>query len=220
MGHRAWRRAGRRRASSSCSRRSGEVSTSTGRCRRPRPARPGASSAGAGSSGLSGSHAPQSLPTRGTPPDEPQPRIVIARLMRRALVGRGTLREQAEERSRVVACAQFLGRDAAHLGQQRGGVDTIGGLVALAAIGHGREVRRVGFDEDAVERHVAGDVAQLLGLLEGQDAGERHVEPSSRPVSASSRDAGETMEHGAEGPLPHFLAQDLRRCPRRRRGRG
>ena len=75
----------RHSASSSCSRRSGEVSTST----RGRAARSAARSTRIEQRrrrflGSAGSQAPQPLPTRGTPPEEPQPRIVTVRSCRRA----------------------------------------------------------------------------------------------------------------------------------------
>ena len=77
VGDTARRRAIGTSASSSCSRRSGEVSTSTRvDAVGPLRARPAARSAAAGSSDCSGSQAPQPSAGRGTPSDEPQPRIV------------------------------------------------------------------------------------------------------------------------------------------------
>jgi hypothetical protein len=40
-----------------------------------------------------------------------------------------------------------------------------GGLVALTAMRHRREVRRVGLDQQPVERDIGGDVAQFVGFL-------------------------------------------------------
>ena len=72
-------------ASRSCSRRSGEVSTSTVVV----PASPVRSTRMEQRRrrffGLAGSQAPQPEPTRGTPPDEPQPRMVTVSVMRRAV---------------------------------------------------------------------------------------------------------------------------------------
>ena len=69
----------------------------------------------------------------------------------------------------------FLGRNAARLRQHLGGLDHISRFVALAAIRQRREIRRVGLDQDALGRQRRGDVAQVLRILERQDAGERHV---------------------------------------------
>jgi hypothetical protein len=51
-----------------------------------------------------------------------------------------------------------------------------GGFVPLAALGHGREIGGVGLDQDAVQRHVAHDGAQILGVPEGDDARQGDVE--------------------------------------------
>ena len=78
------------RAASSCSRRSGGVSTSTV----VRPCLPNRSTSSAQRRrrffGLAGSQLPQTLPTRGTPPEEPQPRMVKRMLMPASAV-RGVL---------------------------------------------------------------------------------------------------------------------------------
>ena len=55
-------------------------------------------------------------------------------------------------------------RQAADLGQRLGDVRGVGGLVGPAAHRHGREVGGVGLQQQAVERHVAHDRAQLVGL--------------------------------------------------------
>ena len=78
-------------------------------CRRARPA---ARSAGGGSSGCRDRSCPSTLPTRGTPPDEPQPRIV----KRSAHAGReppsrGALAYRRKKLS-VVARGDLGGRDA------------------------------------------------------------------------------------------------------------
>ncbi len=92
--------------------------------------------------------------------------MVAARLTRRPADAR-------EEAQRVGArrLGERLGRHAPRLRDDAGGRGDEGRLVALAAMRHGREVGRVGLDEQAVERDVAGDVAQFVGVLEGHDAG-------------------------------------------------
>jgi hypothetical protein len=44
------------------------------------------------------------------------------------------------------------------------------GLVALAAIGHRREVRTVGFDQHAIERDAPCDILEIKRILERDDA--------------------------------------------------
>ena len=75
-------------------------------------------------------------------------------------------------------------------------------------MGRRREIGRVGLDEEAVERDVARDGAQILRLLERHDAGERDHEPEAKRSLGQFTRGGETMEHGAEPPLPHFLRHD------------
>ncbi len=73
---------------------------------------------------------------------------------------------------------------------------------------HGREIWRIGLDQQPSERHVAGNGAQLLGCLEGQDAGERN-EKAHLDAELGQPTAGrETMQNGTEGPRPHFLGEN------------
>ena len=85
-----------------------------------------------------------------------------------------------EEAQRVDArrLGERLGRDSPRLGDHARGRGDEGRLVALAAMGDGREIGRVGLDQHPVERDVAGDVAQFLRLLEGHHAreGDRKAE--------------------------------------------
>ena len=50
----------------------------------------------------------------------------------------------------------------------------------------------------------------VVGLLEGQDAGERDVEAERDRAPRQLAAAGEAMQHGREGALPRFLLQDAR----------
>ena len=62
--------------------------------------------------------------------------------------------------------------EAAEFGQAgRGGGDE-GRAIAFAAVGHGREIGRIGLHEDAVGGEPAGDLAQGIGIAEGEDARE------------------------------------------------
>src|ERR1700741_1216658 len=87
--------------------------------------------------GFLGSHAPQPSAGRGTPAEEPQPRIVSVSVTRL----RGPdLREQAEEVFGRLT-GNLVKRNAARLRQHFGDLDDIGRLVALAAEFPGREIR-------------------------------------------------------------------------------
>ena len=57
-----------------------------------------------------------------------------------------------------------------------GGVGDVGRLVAPAAVRGGREVGAVGLDQQAVARGGGEDRAQIVGVAEGGDAGDREVE--------------------------------------------
>ena len=57
-----------------------------------------------------------------------------------------------------------VGGHAADLGEQRGGVRDKSGLVAFAAVRLGREVRRIGFDQEPIRRHL-GRVEKVMGAL-------------------------------------------------------
>ena len=137
--------------------------------------------------GLAGSQAPQPSAGRGTPPDEPQPRMVNVNVMRGRCRRPRHFGEQAERNSPCV-CRAISSRMTPRTSRQHlGGLDHVGRLVALAAIGPGRQIRRVGLDQNAVGRQFGGDGAQRIGFLEGQDAGERDVEPERDARAAPGR---------------------------------
>src|ERR1700733_5341512 len=71
---------------------------------------------------------------------------------------------------------ELFGRNATELGEEFTGEHSVGGLVALAAQGAGREERSVGFDEDAIGRCGAGDVLDGRGLRIGHVSGEGEIE--------------------------------------------
>ena len=77
-------------------------------------------------------------------------------------------------------------------------------LVALAAVRHGCQKRRVGFDQQAVVGDEGGDVPQLPGLRKRDDAGERDEEPQiQRPPRLVDR-AAEAVHHAAQPARPRF----------------
>ena len=100
----------------------------------------------------------------------------------------GSLEQTASVLARVAA-ASASGSMPVSLGEHARGRDDEGRLVAAAAMGHRREIGRVGLDQQAVERHVARDGAQVLRLLERHDAGKRdrrdRGRARSRPVRAT-----------------------------------
>src|SRR5262249_1521868 len=83
--------------------------------------------------------------------------------------------EEAAEVRRGGFCDGF-DRDATDLGDLLGGLDDVGGFVALAAVGNRCEVGRISLDEDAVKRALAGGGADVFRFREGHRAGERDDE--------------------------------------------
>ncbi len=56
----------------------------------------------------------------------------------------------------------------------------------------------------------AGDVAQILAVLEGQNAGEADIEAELHGFERQIAAAGEAMQDGREGALPGFFRQNAR----------
>jgi hypothetical protein len=71
-----------------------------------------------------------------------------------------------------------------------------------------REIGGVRLDEQSLRRDFSCDRPQLLGALEGQDAGERDVEPELDTHLGKARTGGEAVQDGGERALPRLLAQD------------
>ena len=140
---------------------------------------------------------------RGTPPEEPQPRMVISSLA--AHDGARDFGEQAEE---IVGGRVFevLRADALQRRERGGGVRDKGRFVALAAMRHRREIRCVGLDQQPVERHVFQNRAQFVRFLERRDAGHGDVEAKLQRGIGQALGAGEAMDQAGEGPLRHFFA--------------
>ena len=125
--------------------------------------------------GFAGSQSPHPCPTRGTPPDEPQPRMVSRSV--NATVRRPGEAWKKAERIRARRRSERLGLNPARFGDHARRGDDEGRLVAAAAMRNRRKVGRVGLDQNAVERDIARDGAQILRLLERHDAGKRDREP-------------------------------------------
>ena len=155
--------------------------------------------------GFLGSHAPQPSAGRGTPAEDPQPRIVRFSVMPQ--LSERHLAEQPEEILGGLP-RNLLQRDPARLRQHLGNLDHIGRLVALAAKFAGRQIRRVGLDHDAIGRQLGREIAQGLRFLEGQNARERNRKPQRDRLHRKFPPAGVAMQHGAKRPFGHFLLED------------
>src|SRR3954471_1650957 len=208
-------------ASRSCSRRSGDVSTST-------RVTAAASRRFTRSDvrrrrfwGLPGSHAPQPSAGRGTPPEEPQPRIVNFMVMRTQLPQRGLrkdvcadlgTRDLAEEAKEILGGlpGDLVGRYRPRLGQNFGRLDHVGGLVSLPSILAGSQIRRVGLDQNALRGQASRNGAEGIGFPESQDSGERDEETERDGTLREIRAAGEAVQHGRESAFSGFLLEDPR----------
>jgi len=93
-------------------------------------------------------------------------------------------------------------RDAACGGQRSCRLRHIGGLIALAAELAGGEIRRIGFDQDAVRGQFRRNSAQFIRFPEGQNAGEPNVEPKIDGPQRQFPAGRKAMQHGREGPSP------------------
>src|SRR5476649_2926650 len=190
-------------ASRSWARRSGDVSTSTvllsswtrieQRRRRLR--------ASAGSAAPQ-SPAPPLPPSRGTPVDDPQPRTVMRTRSapRSAPLGPLRLGKQAEEILRRRSL-ELGDADALELGDLRGGMGHVGGLIGLAALRDRREVGRIGLHQQPLERNVAHDGAQALGRLEGDDARDRDIQAERQRAPRHLGARTEAVDHARESAL-------------------
>ena len=69
-----------------------------------------------------------------------------------------------------------------------------GGLVAFATQGLRREEGGVGFDQEAIERDIAGELAQCVGLAEGEGAGEAEEVAEFEGLCGDSGGGGEGMQ--------------------------
>ena len=102
--------------------------------------------------------------------------------------------------SRVVCAAELSTAHAAQLGQLACAVSTtIRRLVALAAVRDRRQIRRIGLDQQAVERaSMPRRLLQLDGLGKGDDAARSSMwKPRASASSRLARSAGEAVHDAA-----------------------
>src|SRR5207253_1798074 len=106
----------------------------------------------------------------------------------------------AEEPFRVLGRGVFdlLDGEAVEVGELFSDVADVGGLVALAAVRDGCEVRGVGLHEDAVQGDRLGDVAQHRRVVESDDAGEREIKPQVQRVLCQPGVAREAVKDPAD----------------------
>src|SRR6185312_8812438 len=90
------------------------------------------------------------------------------------------------------------------------GVTDEGRFVRFTAVGDWCEVRRVGFDQDSVGGSRARDLLYDRGVLEGQDARERHVAAERQATPCELQSGRKAMEDERESPLLRLVFQD--RC--------
>ena len=152
---------------------------------------------------------------RGTPGDEPQPRMVkrfvpgAGSLIGYAATncGLGTLLKSRKKFS--VVCCQVPSIAASQIiGQNRCSISGVGRFVAFAAIGDGRQIRRVGFDQYAITGHVSGYVSDILTVFESQDAGEGNIQAKLDTALCQSATGRKTMQNSGEGTFPRLFSQN------------
>jgi hypothetical protein len=77
-------------------------------------------------------------------------------------------------------------------------------LIALSAIRYRSQIRRVGFDQQTLERNLPGHFLEFHGILERHDAGKLDVEAHVQGGTSHLERLGEAMHD----------APDLVRAPR------
>ena len=82
---------------------------------------------------------------------------------------------------------QHIGMHTTQTGEDLEGLYHVGRLVALAAIGFGREIRGIGFDHQALGRNAQRSFADLSGTAEGQDAGKGYIKTESQKRASPMR---------------------------------
>ena len=102
----------------------------------------------------------------------------------------------------LIACYVF------EFGEFRGCVDDERRFIALAAVGYGREIWCISFDQQAVHRHALSRHLQFGGALEGQDAGQRDIEAEAERMAGELFARREAVQEAGESALPHFFRED------------
>src|SRR5262249_21487060 len=203
-------------ASRSCSRKSGEVSIRT--LVTPRPLRRSTKSDVRRRRflGLFGLQAPQPSAGRGTPPEEPDPRIVKLAAMSHAssscrpLVRAGRLRRDFSEQTKKVLArlpSNRVQRYAARFSHNKRRLNHIGRLIALSPIPAGSQIGGIGLEQDALRRKALRNRAKLIRFFEGHNPRERYEETERDRPPREIATACEAVQHGGESSPPRFLLQ-------------
>src|SRR5271165_786667 len=116
---------------------------------------------------------------------------------------------EAEKAAEVFASqlTDFFGLHTSQVGDLPGDFGHKGRLVPLATVGNWGEVRRVGFDEYAVQRHDAGRVADVLRLRVGNVAGERNHKTEVERCACLFHGTAEAMHHTSEAARRPVVAK-------------
>ena len=83
-------------------------------------------------------------------------------------------------------------------------------LIAATTIWHGSQIRRIGLDQHALQRHFFCNVAQISRRLEAHNARKRNVETHVDARAGDIPGFREAMHHAADFFCP-FLAHDAQR---------
>src|SRR3990172_5076574 len=97
----------------------------------------------------------------------------------------------------------LLGREPLHLGKAAEGVSYEPGLVSLAPVGDGRQIRGVALDQESIERQAARHLAKRGRVLESEDPRERDEESHLQGALGGLQIGGERMQDAPD--LAHPL---------------
>ncbi len=112
---------------------------------------------------------------------------------------------KAEELFKICGalCGEIFDADGASAGDCFGGVDDEAGLVALAAMRCGREVRGIGFEQQAISGSDAGGFADFGGFRERGDSPKGQMEAEIETFARRCRIACEAVhDAGQAGGRP------------------
>ena len=110
---------------------------------------------------------------------------------------------------RVGLSFDFFWRNTVGFGKTMEDVGDESGFVALSTMGHGRHIRAVGFEDDAVEGHGGWQVVGQVAFLERENAADaEHETLESEQFAGFDLIAGEAMENTA-GQVVFVFPQDF-----------
>src|SRR2546423_7637106 len=91
------------------------------------------------------------------------------------------------------------------------GLDDECGLASLSAMGDGREIGRVRFDEHPVKRNLPGGLADVLRLWKADVAGEGDHEAHFNRTLCVVQLSGEAVQHAAKAMRRPMLLDERKR---------